>query len=63
MLTKLASNAGIYLALKLTRARTADLHRVRQVSYSAVENGGTTLRDYVNVEGKQGRNQQHLVLL
>ena len=55
-------HAGIYPGLrKLTRAKTADLHHsIRQVLYSAVENGGTTLRDYVNVEGKQGRNQQYL---
>ena len=55
--------AGIYPGVrKLTRAKTADLHRsIRKVLSSAVENGGTTLRDYVNVDGEQGENQHYLV--
>ena len=55
--------AGIYPGVrKLTKAQTAELHKsIRQVLALAVENGGTTLRDYVNAEGKQGTNQYHLV--
>ena len=54
--------AGIYPGVrKLTKAKTAALHEsIRYVLTMAVANGGTTLRDYVNAEGKQGNNQFYL---
>lgn len=35
---------------------------VKQVIQLGVDNGGTTLRDYVNVEGESGRNQHSLLV-
>ena len=54
--------AGIYPGVrKLTKAKTAALHEsIRYVLTMAVANGGTTLRDYVNAEGKKGNNQFYL---
>ncbi|MBG01065.1 MAG: DNA-formamidopyrimidine glycosylase [Acidimicrobiaceae bacterium] len=54
--------AGIYPGVRrLTKAQARDLHEsIRYVLSIAVENGGTTLRDYVNVEGKEGTNQHFL---
>ena len=54
--------AGIYPGVrKLTKAKTAALHEsIRYVLTMAVANGGTTLRDYVNAEGKRGNNQFYL---
>ncbi|MBT94417.1 MAG: DNA-formamidopyrimidine glycosylase [Acidimicrobiaceae bacterium] len=54
--------AGIYPGVRqLTKSQTGALHEsIRQVLALAVENGGTTLRDYVNAEGKKGKNQYYL---
>lgn len=49
-------------ARTLTRKQAAALHgSVVGVLRQAVDNGGTTLRDYVNVEGEAGENQEHLL--
>ncbi|MFV2039329.1 MAG: bifunctional DNA-formamidopyrimidine glycosylase/DNA-(apurinic or apyrimidinic site) lyase [Acidimicrobiales bacterium] len=48
-------------ARNITRKQAAALHgSIVSVLRQAVDNGGTTLRDYVNVEGATGENQHHL---
>jgi formamidopyrimidine-DNA glycosylase len=45
----------------LSRSRAARLvEAIREALESGLAHGGTTLRDYVTVEGEQGRNQHHL---
>ncbi len=55
--------AGIYPGVrKATKVQVVRLHaEIINVLSLALENGGTTLRDYVNVEGDQGRNQEFLL--
>ena len=46
---------------RLSRPRSDDLaEAIRTALASGLRNGGTTLRDYVTVDGGQGRNQHHL---
>lgn len=54
--------AGINPARRsVTRAEAARLvDAVRQVLAEGIEHGGTTLRDYVGVDGSQGANQHRL---
>jgi formamidopyrimidine-DNA glycosylase len=48
-------------ARTITRPRAVALHAaVRDVLAAALDNGGTTLRDYRDVSGDEGRNQFHL---
>ena len=45
----------------LSRPRAARLvETIRQALSSGLTHGGTTLRDYVTVDGEKGRNQHHL---
>jgi formamidopyrimidine-DNA glycosylase len=45
----------------LSRPRAARLaESIREALASGITHGGTTLRDYVTVDGEQGRNQHHL---
>ncbi len=55
--------AGIHpLARRVGRARADRLaETIVAVLQAGVENGGTTLRDYVDAEGDTGRNQHELV--
>ena len=54
--------AGINPAVRrLSRPRAEDLaETIRAALASGLRNGGTTLRDYVTVDGGYGRNQHHL---
>jgi formamidopyrimidine-DNA glycosylase len=48
-------------ARSISRPRAVALHAaVRHVLAAALDNGGTTLRDYRDVTGDEGRNQFHL---
>ncbi len=48
-------------ARKITRRTAAALHEaIVDVLRQGVDNGGTTLRDYRNIEGGEGDNQHHL---
>jgi len=48
-------------ARRITRARAGELlEAIRQVLAAGIEHGGTTLRDYVDSDGRQGTNQLHL---
>lgn len=48
-------------ARKITRPAAQRLHHaIADVMRSAIDNGGTTLRDYRNAEGGSGENQFHL---
>ena len=55
--------SGIYPGLrKITKDQARRLHdEIRNVLLIALRNGGTTLRDYVNAEGKKGKNQEFLL--
>mgnify|MGYP001176540437 FL=1 len=55
--------AGVYPGLRrVTRKQAERLHlEIKAVLELALQNGGTTLRDYVNAEGAQGRNQEFLL--
>ncbi len=49
-------------ARRLGRARCDRLaEQIKVVLQAGIDNGGTTLRDYVNVEGERGENQHELV--
>jgi formamidopyrimidine-DNA glycosylase len=54
--------AGVHPAVRtVTRAQAARLHRaVVDVLAEGIEHGGTTLRDYRNVDGGSGTNQHRL---
>ncbi|MCU0272118.1 MAG: hypothetical protein MUE34_02690, partial [Acidimicrobiales bacterium] len=54
--------AGVHpAARRVTRAQAARLlTAVREVLEEGVEHGGTTLRDYVGVDGERGGHQHHL---
>ena len=54
--------AGVHPGLRtVTRRQAAALHEaIVTVLQQGVHNGGTTLRDYVNVAGDSGDNQNHL---
>lgn len=46
---------------RITRKQAAALHdAIVKVLQQGVDNGGTTLRDYVNAAGASGENQHHL---
>lgn len=48
-------------ARRLSRARAADLAQaVHDVFARALEHGGTSLRDFVNADGREGENAQYL---
>ena len=48
-------------ARRVTKAQAAALRNaIVEVLRQGVENGGTTLRDYVNADGHEGGNQHHL---
>lgn len=48
-------------ARKLSRSRAADLAQaVHDVFARALEHGGTSLRDFVNADGREGENAQYL---
>lgn len=50
------------LATSIGRTRSQRLvDAIRNVLTAGIDNGGTTLRDYVNVDGGEGRNQHELV--
>lgn len=55
--------AGVHPgARKLTKAKAERLHdAIVTVLRQGVDNGGTTLRDYVAADGEAGNNQFHLV--
>ena len=54
--------AGVHpAARRITRVQAARLlTAVREVLEEGVEHGGTTLRDYVGVDGERGGHQHHL---
>ncbi len=54
--------AGVHPAARtVTKAKAEALHEaIVNVLTQGVNNGGTTLRDYVNAEGDEGENQHHL---
>ena len=54
--------AGVNPAVRrLSRARSGELaSAIRTALDSGLRHGGTTLRDYVTVDGDSGRNQHHL---
>lgn len=54
--------AGVHPAARtLTKNKAVLLHQaIVEVLRKAVDNGGTTLRDYRNVDGEPGENQHHL---
>jgi formamidopyrimidine-DNA glycosylase len=54
--------AGLHPAARtVTRPGAERLHRaLREVLAAGIEHGGTTLRDYVGVDGSRGDNQHHL---
>ena len=37
-------------------------HAIRQVLTQGIQNRGTTLSDYLDAEGREGRNQEHLLV-
>ena len=55
--------AGIHPgSRKISKNQAKRLHaEIKNVLLIALDNGGTTLRDYVNVEGVQGKNQEFLL--
>lgn len=49
-------------ARRLGRTRCDRLaEQIKIVLQAGIDNGGTTLRDYVNAQGEQGQNQHELV--
>ena len=55
--------AGVHPgARSLTRTQAAALHEaIVYVLRQGIDHGGTTLRDYVDVDGSMGENQHHLL--
>jgi len=48
-------------ARRITRSRATELlAALREVLAAGISNGGTTLRDYVDSDGRRGDNQNHL---